>query len=104
MDIAFIMDPLESIDSQLETTTALMAECNNRGHPVHSLHRLSITVATAEVKPLIEQWVATFDGKAANPEVHHQRPATPAGIERDHSIPFTQGAHHAHQNQRRPRP
>ncbi|MFQ5894014.1 MAG: glutathione synthase, partial [Nitrospinota bacterium] len=34
MDIAFIMDPLESIDPQYETTAALMAECNHRGHEV----------------------------------------------------------------------
>jgi glutathione synthase len=37
VEIAFIMDPLESVDPQLETTTALMAECNNRGHEVYFL-------------------------------------------------------------------
>ncbi len=37
MDIAFIMDPLEDIDPLFETTTALMAECNERGHEVFFL-------------------------------------------------------------------
>jgi glutathione synthase len=34
MVIAFIMDPLESIEPQNETTSHLMYECNERGHTV----------------------------------------------------------------------
>lgn len=34
MEIAFLMDDLEGIDPAFETTTALMYECNQRGHRV----------------------------------------------------------------------
>ena len=37
MDIAFLMDGLESIDPSWETTSHLMYECNQRGHTVYFL-------------------------------------------------------------------
>lgn len=37
MKIAFLMDKLESIDPQWETTSHLMYECNQRGHSVYFL-------------------------------------------------------------------
>jgi glutathione synthase len=37
MRIAFLMDPLESIDPVLETTSCIMYECNQRGHSVYFL-------------------------------------------------------------------
>ena len=37
MEIAFLMDSLESIDPQWETTSHLMYECNQRGHTVYFL-------------------------------------------------------------------
>ena len=57
MNIAFIMDPLESIDSQLETTTALMAECNNRGHEVYFLGEHDLYVRANKV--LARMWNVT---------------------------------------------
>ena len=57
MNIAFIMDPLESIDSQLETTTALMAECNNRGHEVYFLGEHDLYVRANKV--LARMWHVT---------------------------------------------
>jgi len=35
MHIAFLMDRLESIEPENETTTCLMYECNQRGHDVY---------------------------------------------------------------------
>lgn len=37
MEIAFLMDRLESIDPTNETTSHLMYECNQRGHTVYFL-------------------------------------------------------------------
>ncbi|MCG6909171.1 MAG: glutathione synthase [Deltaproteobacteria bacterium] len=37
MEIAFMMDNLETIDPQWETTSYLMYECNQRGHTVYFL-------------------------------------------------------------------
>jgi glutathione synthase len=37
MKIAFLMDPLESIDPTDETTSYLMYECNHRGHDLYFL-------------------------------------------------------------------
>jgi len=37
MNIAFLMDPLESIDPTDETTSHLMYECNQRGHDLYFL-------------------------------------------------------------------
>lgn len=37
MEIAFLMDSLDSIDPQWETTSHLMYECNQRGHTVYFL-------------------------------------------------------------------
>ena len=37
MEIAFLMDSLESIDPHWETTSHLMYECNQRGHTVYFL-------------------------------------------------------------------
>lgn len=37
MRIAFLMDPLSSIDPTFETTSHLMYECNQRGHTVYFL-------------------------------------------------------------------
>ncbi|RJX29710.1 MAG: glutathione synthase [Desulfarculus sp.] len=37
MRIAFLMDPLESIQPEMETTSWLMYECNQRGHQVFFL-------------------------------------------------------------------
>lgn len=73
MDIAFLMDPLESIDPTFETTSWLMYECNQRGHNVfflepHDLYvRASQPVArmrnvTVEPDlPLLEYWGQMID-------------------------------------------
>ena len=37
MKIAFLMDPLENIQPETETTSHLMYECNERGHTVYFL-------------------------------------------------------------------
>ena len=37
MKIAFLMDPLTSINPMMETTSHLMYECNQRGHTVYFL-------------------------------------------------------------------
>ncbi|MBW2678808.1 MAG: glutathione synthase, partial [Deltaproteobacteria bacterium] len=37
MEIAFLMDSLESIDPLWDTTSYLMYECNQRGHTVYFL-------------------------------------------------------------------
>ncbi len=44
MQIAFVMDPLGSIDPTWETTSALMYECNQRGHVVYFLEPHDIYV------------------------------------------------------------
>ncbi|MFO7861116.1 MAG: glutathione synthase [Desulfosalsimonas sp.] len=44
MQIAFVMDRLETIDPVFETTTALMYECNQRGHSVFFLEPHDIYV------------------------------------------------------------
>jgi glutathione synthase len=70
MKIAFLMDPLESIDPTDETTSYLMYECNQRGHDLyflepHDLYIKSNTIRarmkhiTVEVdQPLLEYWEA----------------------------------------------
>lgn len=59
MDIAFIMDPLESIDPLFETTTALMAECNERGHEVFFLEPHDLYVRANRV--MARMWRVTVE-------------------------------------------
>jgi glutathione synthase len=70
MKIAFLMDPLESIDPTDETTSYLMYECNQRGHDLyflepHDLYIKSNTIRarmkhiTVEMdQPLLDYWKA----------------------------------------------
>ncbi|MEE9519536.1 MAG: glutathione synthase [bacterium] len=57
MEIAFIMDPLESIDPRFETTVALMAECNERGHEVFFLEPHDLYVRANRV--MARMWRVT---------------------------------------------
>lgn len=57
MDIAFIMDPLESIDPLFETTTAFMSECNERGHEVFFLEPHDLYVRANRV--MARMWRVT---------------------------------------------
>ena len=68
MKIAFLMDPLESIDPTNETTSYLMYECNQRGHDLYFLesHDLYIKsnrirarmkhISVSKDQPLSEYW------------------------------------------------
>jgi len=70
MKIAFLMDPLESIDPTDETTSYLMYECNQRGHDLyflepHDLYIRSNTImarmkhiSVARDQPLSQYWDA----------------------------------------------
>jgi len=49
MNIAFLMDSLESIHPQNETTSHLMYECNQRGHTVYFLQPHDLYVRGQEV-------------------------------------------------------
>ena len=49
MKIAFLMDPLASIDPVDETTSCLMCECNQRGHQVFFLEPSDLSVRGSEV-------------------------------------------------------
>jgi glutathione synthase len=49
MKIAFLMDRLESIDPEYETTSALMYECNERGHTVYFLEPHDIYIRKDKV-------------------------------------------------------
>ena len=49
MQIAFLMDPLEAIDPDYETTTALMYEANQRGHSVFFLEPHDIYVRRQQI-------------------------------------------------------
>lgn len=49
MQIAFVMDRLETIDPVYETTTALMYECNQRGHSVFFLEPHDIYVRKQDI-------------------------------------------------------
>lgn len=49
MDIAFLMDPLQSIDPEWETTSLLMYECNQRGHKVFFLEAHDVYVRSSRV-------------------------------------------------------
>ena len=49
MQIAFLMDKLEGIDPVYETTTALMYECNQRGHTVFFLEPHDIYVRGQQI-------------------------------------------------------
>ena len=49
MQIAFVMDKLETIDPAFETTAALMYECNQRGHSVFFLEPHDIYVRKQDV-------------------------------------------------------
>ncbi len=49
MIIAFMMDPLESIDPEDETTSWLMYECNQRGHTVFFLEPHDIYVRNSRL-------------------------------------------------------
>jgi glutathione synthase len=49
MEIAFLMDRLESIDPEMETTSHLMYECNERGHTVYFLEPHDVYVRKDEV-------------------------------------------------------
>jgi glutathione synthase len=49
MKIAFLMDSLESIKPELETTSHLMYECNQRGHSVYFLEPHDVYIRKNEV-------------------------------------------------------
>ncbi len=49
MEIAFLMDPLESIEPTNETTSHLMYECNQRGHTVFFLEPHDVYIRGNEV-------------------------------------------------------
>ena len=49
MQIAFLMDRLDSIDPQTETTSHLMYECNHRGHTVFFLEPHDVYIRKNEV-------------------------------------------------------
>jgi len=49
MEIAFLMDPLDSIDPVNETTSHLMYECNQRGHTVYFLEPHDVYIRGDEV-------------------------------------------------------
>ncbi len=49
MNIAFLMDRLESINPENETTTYLMYECNQRGHAVYFLEPHDVYIRRNEV-------------------------------------------------------
>ena len=49
MDIAFLMDHLETIDPTNETTSHLMFECNQRGHSVFFLEPHDVYIRSNEV-------------------------------------------------------
>ena len=49
MEIAFLMDRLESIDPTNETTSHLMYECNQRGHTVYFLEPHDVYIRGDEV-------------------------------------------------------
>jgi glutathione synthase len=49
MQIAFVMDRLESIEPEMETTSHLMYECNQRGHSVYFLEPHDIYIRKKEV-------------------------------------------------------
>ncbi len=49
MNIAFLMDRLESINPENETTSHLMYECNQRGHSVYFLEPHDVYIRTNEV-------------------------------------------------------
>ena len=49
MHIAFLMDPLISIDPENESTSHLMYECNQRGHTVYFLEPHDIYIRDNEV-------------------------------------------------------
>jgi glutathione synthase len=49
MNIAFLMDRLESIEPEMETTSHLMYECNKRGHSVYFLEPHDIYIRKNEV-------------------------------------------------------
>ena len=49
MEIAFLMDNLESIDPTNETTSHLMYECNQRGHTVFFLEPHDVYIRSNEV-------------------------------------------------------
>ena len=49
MKIAFLMDRLETINPENETTSYLMYECNQRGHTVYFLEPHDVYVRNNEV-------------------------------------------------------
>jgi glutathione synthase len=49
MKIAFLMDPLESIQPENETTSHLMYECNERGHAVFFLEPHDVYIRSDQV-------------------------------------------------------
>ncbi|MCJ7685596.1 MAG: glutathione synthase, partial [Desulfobacteraceae bacterium] len=49
MNIAFLMDRLESIQPENETTSCLMYECNQRGHSVYFLEPHDIYIRKNEL-------------------------------------------------------
>ena len=62
MKIAYLMDPLESIQPETETTSHLMYECNERGHTVYFLEPHDIYIR---------------GGTGCGPDAQHHRTAGP---------------------------
>ena len=54
MKIAYLMDPLESIQPETETTSHLMYECNERGHTVYFLEPHDVYIRGDQVVARME--------------------------------------------------
>ena len=61
MEIAFLMDRLESINPVNETTTYLMYECNQRGHTVFFLEPHDVYIRNDEIVARMRNITVTPD-------------------------------------------
>ena len=50
MNIAFILDPLESINIHKDSSFAMMREASQRGHRIHALHQEDIVLLEGRIK------------------------------------------------------
>ncbi|MBW1752328.1 MAG: hypothetical protein JRJ46_04340 [Deltaproteobacteria bacterium] len=63
MKIAFLMDPLASINPMMKTTSQLMYECNQRGHTVYFLEPHDIYIRRSVI-----DWLKST---VSTPEEYH---------------------------------
>ena len=61
MQVAFLMDRLESIDPLFETTASLMYECNQRGHSVFFLEPHDIYVRNQKIVARMKDITVSMD-------------------------------------------